>query len=123
MPTSTFEIVVAVRPPYQDVIPSRIELPEAAALLGASSGSLSSYFLDTSCGIAVPLELREFTLASRAYQCGHRRFRLGWSQDGNVRRVTSLEPANTSWGPSMPSAAQAIRDELAAAEFGSSRDQ
>lgn len=123
MPNSTFEIVVAVRPPYQDPSPSRVELPEAAALLGGASARAASYFLDISCGVAVPLELTHFIQASRAYRSGHRRFRLGWSQDGNNRRLSSLEPANTSWGPSMPSAARAIRAEFAAGEFGDSHDQ
>jgi hypothetical protein len=124
MLSTTFEIVVAIRPPYQHISPSRSEPPEALSLLGGGAGSPARYFIETSSGEVVPLDLEQFTRASRAYQSGHRRFRLGWSQVGNVRRLMSLEPANTSWGPSMPNAAQAIAgDESVRSELIDSRDQ
>lgn len=104
MSTTSFEIVVAIRPPYQDVNPTRLEPPEVAALLGEQLPPPTSFWLETSDGVRLPLQIDQFTRASRAYQSGHRRFKIRWSQDGNARRLELLEPANISWGPSMPNA-------------------
>jgi hypothetical protein len=76
MSTPSFEIVVAIRPPWQDISTPQTE-----------------YWLETSSGALVPLDLDQFTRASRAYQSGHRRFKLGWSQDGRSSPWSRPTPA------------------------------